>query len=229
MKLLDKLLKRKNPGVKNPVFVEAGRRGGIRSGEVRRAKAEARRLMEEGVSPTAATDASNGINESFSVSPTELAEKVAALLENPGEPDPMEPIEVMAPPNTMESASAEEMTEEGGALEDSILSSLEPALEETEAELSDIKQIRERTEAELTDIKRILPSPQLVEKAMEELEHIKQHVFEIPYTLSILEKLSNRGAGKVRTSEVSEKGVEVSKEETRSVAEEVKRILRAAS
>jgi len=201
VKLLDKLLKRKNLGVKNPVFVEAGRRGGLRSGEVRRAKAERRRSMEAEASPTVATDASDTIREGFTVSPTKLAEEVAVLLKTPSETGPMEPIEVTVPPTKMEAAPAEEMIEEGGALEGSVLSSLEPALEETEAEL--------------TDTKSMLPSPQLVEKAMEELEHVKQHVFEIPYTLSILEKLSNRGAGKV--------------EETRSVSEEVKRILQGTS
>lgn len=151
--------------------------------------------MEAEASPTAATDASNGINESFTGDPTNLAEKVLALLETSREPGPMEPIEAIDQPTTAELAPAEEMTEEGGALEGSFLSSLEPALEATEAELSDIR--------------RLLPSQQHVEKAMEELEHVKQHVFEIPYTMSILEKLSNRGAGKVRTSEESEKGVEV--------------------
>jgi len=54
-------------------------------------------------------------------------------------------------------------------------------------------------------------------------------VFEIPCTLSILEKLSNRGAGEVRASEESEKGVEVSRGETWSVSEEVKRILQGTS
>jgi len=227
VKLLDKLLKRKNPGVKNFVFVEAGRRGGIRSGEVRRAKARQRRSMAE-ASPTAATDASDGINESFTVSPTEVAEKIAALLGTPMEPRSLKPIEVTASPASMEPISGEEMEEEGGALEVSVLSSLEPALEVTEVELSDIKQILERPEAELTDIKSMLPSPQLVEKAMEELEYVKP-VFKIPYTLSIFEKLSNRGAGKGRISEESEKGVEVSKEEVSSLAEEVKRILQGTS
>ena len=55
-------------------------------------------------------------------------------------------------------APGEEATEEVGAPEGSVLSSLERALEETEAELSDIKQIRESTEAELTEIRSTLPS-----------------------------------------------------------------------
>jgi len=141
MGLLEKL-KRKRVGAKNPVFVEAGRRGGIRSGEVRRASAEQRRLMEAEASPTAATDASDGINESFSVSPTELAERVKALLRTPMELGSLEPI------------LGEEMEEEGGAPEVSVHSRLERALEETEAELSDIR--------------RLLPSQQHVEKARRE-------------------------------------------------------------
>jgi len=168
MGLLEKL-KRKKPGAKNPVFVEAGRRGGIRSGQVRRARAERRRSMKAEASPTAATDASDTIRESFTGDPTKVAEKVAAILEIPIESRSLEPIEVTASHASMEPSSGEEMEEEGGALEGSALSSLEPALEETEAKLSDIKQIRERPEAELTDIKSMLPSPQLLEKAMEEL------------------------------------------------------------
>ena len=74
----------------------------------------------------------------------------------------------------------------------------------------------------------MLPSLQLVEKAMEELEYVN-HVFKISYTLSILEKLSNRGAGNAKTPEVIEKGIEASRKESGALIEEVKRILRAAS
>jgi len=191
MGLLEKL-KLKRVGAKNPVFVEAGRRGGIRSGEIRRARAEQRRLMEEGISPT------------------ELAEKVAALLETPKEPGPMEPIEVTASPASMEAIHGEEMEEEGGALEPPAPSRLERALEETEAELSDIR--------------RLLPSQQHVEKAMEELEYVK-HMFEVPCTLSILEELSKRGAGKVENPEDIDQGNEASRKGASDLTEEVKRIL----
>ena len=193
------------------MFVEAGRRGGLRSGEVRRARAEQRRAMEAGASPTTATDASEGITESFTGDPTKLAEKVPALLETPSETGPMEPIEVTAPPTTMEPAPTEEMTEEGGALEGSALSSLEPSLEETEAELSDIR--------------RLLPSQQHVEKAMEELEYVK-HMFDVPCTLSILEELSKRGAGKVENPEDIDQGNEALRKGAMDLTEEVKRILK---
>lgn len=192
MGLLEKL-KRKKPRAKNPVFVEAGRRGGIRSGQVRRAKAEQRRLLEEGISPT------------------ELAEKVAAILKTPIEPRSLEPIEETASPATVELVPAEETTEEVGTPEASVLSSLERALDEAKSELSDIR--------------RLLPSQQHVEKAMEELEYIK-HIFEIPYTMSILEKLSNRGAGEVKAPEEVERGIEALREEAKRVNEEVDRILR---
>ena len=212
MKLLDRLLKRNNPGAKNPVFVEAGRRGGIKSGQVRRARAEQRRSMEAEASPTAATVASDTIRESFTVDPTEVAERVKALLETSMEPGSLEPIEPTAsPPLQTETFPAEETTEEGGALEGSVLSSLEPALEATESELSDIRSV--------------LPSPQNIEKAKEELEEIR-YIFKIPYTLSILEKLSNMGAGKVKAPEENEQDIEASKEEARRVDEEVDRILR---
>ena len=204
MGLLEKL-KLMRVGAKNPVFVEAGRRGGIRSGEVRRVRAEQRRLMEEGISPT------------------ELAERVKALLRTPMEPGSLEPI-VTASPASMEPIPGEEMEEEGGAPEVSVHSSLERALEATEAELSDIKQIRERTEAELTDIKRILPSPQLIEKAREELEYVK-YLYDIHCTLGILENLAKRGAGKVENPEDIDQGNEASRKGARDLTEEVKRIL----
>jgi len=207
--LLDRLLKRKRVGAKNPVFVEAGRRGGIRSGEVRRARAERRRSLEVEASPTAATDASDTIRESFTGDPTELAEKVSVLLEAPMEPGSLEPIEPTASPASMEPLSGEEMEEEGGAPEVSVLSSLERALEE----------------AELSDITSVLPSPQHIEKAKEELEDIK-YMFEIPYTMSILEKLSNRGAGEAKTPEAIELDIKASKEEVGRLDEEVRRILR---
>lgn len=110
MGLLEKL-KRKRVGAKNPVFVEAGRRGGIRSGEVRRARAERRRSLEA------------------EASPTEVAERVKALLRTPMEPGPSEPIEVTASPASMEPIPREEMEEEGGAPEASAFSSLYHALE----------------------------------------------------------------------------------------------------
>lgn len=210
MGLLEKL-RRKRVEAKNPVFVEAGRRGGIRSGEVRRARAERRRSMEAEASPTAATDASDDINESFSLSPTEIAERVKALLRTPMEPGPSEPIEVTASPASMEPILGEEMEEEGGAPEASVHSSLERALEETEAELSDIK--------------RILPSPQLIEKAREELEYVK-YIYDIHYTLSILENLAKRGAGKVENPEGVDQGNEASRKGARDLTEEVKRILK---
>ncbi len=206
MGLLDKL-KRKRPGAKNPVFVEAGRRGGIKSGQVRRARAEQRRLLEEG-SP-----------------PTELAEKVAALLKKPRKPSSMESIEAENSLTSVELAPSEEKGGEGGTHEDLALSSLERALDEAESEVSRLRKACEMKESELLDMRRLLPSPQHIEKAMDELEYVK-YLFEIPYTLSILEKLSNIGAGKVKTPEESEKCVEASKEEAMRVDEEVDRILR---
>jgi len=206
MGLLEKL-RRKRVGAKNPVFVEAGRRGGIRSGEIRRARAEQRRLMEEGISPT------------------ELAEKVAALLETPMEPGPMEPIEVTASPASMEAIHGEEMEEEGGALEAPAPSRLERTLEETETEPSEIKQIRESTEAELAEIRSMLPSSQHIEKAREELEEIK-YIFNTTYTSSILEKLAKIGAGKVENPEDIDQGNEASRKGARNLTEEVRRILR---
>ena len=205
MEVLDKLLKRKKPKVKNPVFVEAGRRGGIRSGEVRRAKVKQKR--------------------STGADATKVAVEVAALLKTPTEPGFKEPIEPTAsPPIQMERVHTEEAMEEGVAPESPVLSSLERTLEEAKAELSFIKQVRERTEAELRDIKRIMPSPQLIDKAREELEDVK-YIFTMPYTVGILENLSKRGAGKVKTLEEIERGIEASRKEERDLREEVKRIL----
>ena len=192
MGFLEKL-KRKRVGAKNTMFVEAGRRGGLRSEEVRRARAEQRRLME--------------------VSAIEVAERVKALLRTPMEPGSSEPI------------LGKEREEEGGAPEASVHSSLERALEETEVELSDMKQIRERTEAELADIKRILPSPELIEKAREELEYVK-YLYDIHYTLSILENLANRGGvGKVENLEGVDQGDEALRKGAGDLTEAVKRIL----
>lgn len=160
MKLLDRLLRRKKPGAKNPVFVEAGRRGGIRSGEVPRARAKQRRSMGAEVSPTEPEPAKMEQEEVSDLVKKLLQEVVeeAAPLEAPMEPGPMEPIEATASIQIRAEAAPRE--EEGeAALEASVLSRLEQALGEAEAEVSRIRRIREKAEVELSRMRVMFQTP----------------------------------------------------------------------